>query len=105
MVVIAHGKQLTDQSNRLVVDGFIGLAAVAVLHHAHARAPHVEQLVARTLQGGDRERSRSSIEVRHSGHGSTGILLGWRQGMLPGRTAPEAAAVAVVASVLRGVKG
>ncbi len=53
-----HGEELAQERDRLVVDRLVLLAAVAVLHHGHAGAGEVQELVAGALEGGEREGRR-----------------------------------------------
>jgi len=63
LVAVRDPEQLAQQGDGLVVDGFVLLAAMAVLHDGHAALREVQHLVARALQGRERERGRASVEV------------------------------------------
>ena len=64
-----HGEQVAQQRERLVVDGLVLLAAVAVLHDRHATSGEVEELLAGPLERGERQGCGTGVEVHLAGHG------------------------------------
>jgi len=68
IVVVADVEQLFDEGDRLVVNGFIDLTAMAVLHHAHAAAVDVEQLPLRAFESAQGKSCGACIEIDYSSH-------------------------------------
>ena len=64
-----NGEELAEQGERLVVDGLVLLAAVAVLHDRHAAAGEVEEFLAGPLERGERQGCGTGVEVHLAGHG------------------------------------
>src|SRR3972149_2043608 len=68
-VACRHAEELADEGDRLVVDRFVLLPPVAVLHHRHAAPGEVEELVAGALQRGQGKGGGSGIEIDFPVHG------------------------------------
>jgi hypothetical protein len=68
VVVVGYSVEFLDQTNGLVVHGFVSLAAMAVLHHAHAGSREVDQLLLSPLECRKRKRGGTCIEIHYSGH-------------------------------------
>ncbi len=64
-----RAEQLPQQRERLVVHGLVLLSAMGLLHHGHAGAGEVEQLVASPLEGGERQGRGARVEVHRATHG------------------------------------
>src|SRR6185312_6813655 len=77
-------EQLAQQRDRLAVHRLVLLAAVRVLHDAHAAPGKVEELALGPLERGEREGRGAGVEVHDAGHArldSTGATVLKRQPM------------------------
>src|SRR5262245_23169208 len=65
-MAVRQRQQLLEQRDRFVLNRFVLLAAMAVLHDRHSRTLEVQELITRPLQRRQGQRRRSSIEIDHS---------------------------------------